>query len=146
MPHVTWLVEADGARRRLLKAPAEYEPVIPSEADRVVIVAGLDAIGRPLNERTVHRPEVAAPLLGVPPGAVVTPEMVAKLIGHPSGGLKGIPACAEVVVLLTQWEDGPCTHADAIARQILSGRSIERVVLADLCASEPVLKAWPSAT
>ena len=42
---VTWLVEADGAKGRLLKAPAEYEPVIPSRSNRVIVVAGLDAIG-----------------------------------------------------------------------------------------------------
>jgi len=129
MPHVTWLVEADGARRRLLKAPAEYEPVIPSEADRVVIVAGLDAIGKPLDERAVHRPEIAARLLGVPPGAVVTTEMVVKLIGHPSGGLKGIPACAEVVVLLAQWADCSGIYADAVMQALLPNRRIARTVL-----------------
>ena len=39
LPEITWLVEADGAKGRLLKAPEEYEPVIPDETDRVIVVA-----------------------------------------------------------------------------------------------------------
>jgi len=208
LPGVTWLVEADGAKGRLLKAPAEYEPVVPAGAARVVVVAGLEAIGRPLDERTVHRPEIAARLLGEgrgeavtePPTGVgglpgscakpppqvgvgsqlrqarldvITPAMVATLLGHQAGGLKGVPPQAQVVVLLTQWGDAlavpagpgemqpearlqpgnsrpePRTtnhvshpHAEAIARQLLSGVRIGRVVLANLRAAEPVLKMW----
>jgi probable selenium-dependent hydroxylase accessory protein YqeC len=227
LPGVTWPVEADGAKGRLLKAPAEYEPVLPAGAERVVVVAGLEAIGRPLDERTVHRPEIAARLLGLPgsctkpppqvgvgsqlrqargeavtepptgvgglPGScakpppqvgvgsqlrqarldVITPAMVATLLGHQAGGLKGIPPQVQVVVLLTQWGDAlaapagpgemqpearlqpgnsrpaPRTtdhvshpHAEAIARQLLSGARIGRVVLANLRAAEPVLKMW----
>ena len=192
LPGVTWLVEADGAKGRLLKAPAEYEPVLPAGAERVVVVAGLEAIGRPLDEHTVHRPEIAARLLGLPGSCakpppqvgvgsqlrqarldVITPAMVATLLGHQAGGLKGIPPQVQVVVLLTQWGDAlaapagpgemqpearlqpgnsrpaPRTtdhvshpHAEAIARQLLSGARIGRVVLANLRAAEPVLKMW----
>ena len=143
LPHVTWLVEADGAKGRLLKAPAAHEPVIPSGTDRVVVVAGLGAIGETLDERTVHRPRIAARLLGVSLGVTVTPELFAALVGHPSGGLKGIPTSAEVIVLLMQWDERPCAHADAVARRLLSGRRIARVILADLRVSDSVAKTWP---
>ena len=142
LPEVPWLVEADGAKGRLLKAPAEYEPVIPAGADRVVIVAGLGAIDKPLDERTVHRPEIAARLLGVSPGTVVTPELFAELVSHTSGGLKGVPARAEVVALLTQQENCPHAHADTVARQLLSNRRISRVVLVSSHTSGPVLEVW----
>ena len=140
LPDVTWLVEADGAKGQLLKAPAEYEPVIPSRSDRITVVAGLDAIGEPLNERTVHRPKIAAHLLGVSPGATVTPALFAKLIGHPVGGLKGIPTQAKIAILLTQWNDRPATHADAVARQLLSNRRIERVAWVNLSISNSTPK------
>ena len=39
------LVEADGAKRLPLKAPAAHEPVIPKETELVIAVAGLDGIG-----------------------------------------------------------------------------------------------------
>ena len=124
LPGVTWLVEADGAKGRLLKAPAAREPVIPAGADLVIIVAGLDAIGERLDERTVHRPEIAAHILGVAPGTIITPEMFVHLISHPAGGLKGIPAQAKVVVLLTRWTDRPAVHADTVARQLSSNPRI----------------------
>ncbi len=143
LPKVTWLVEADGARGWLLKAPAEYEPVIPSETDRVIVVAGLDAIGKPLEEGVVHRPEIAARLLGVPLGTAITPDLFARLVGHSSGGLRGSPSQSEVVVLLTLWTDRSHIHAEPIARQLLSGRRVGRVVLVNLSISHPVLKMWP---
>jgi probable selenium-dependent hydroxylase accessory protein YqeC len=142
LPEVTWLVEADGAKGRMLKAPAEYEPVIPSGADRVIVVAGLGVIGQPLDEGSVHRPEIVANLLGVPMGEVVTPELFVELVGHPEGGLKGIPDDAEVVVLLTRWEEPLHTHADGVAQGLLANGRVGRVALVDLSRSAPVLKVW----
>lgn len=40
------LVEADGAKGRPLKVPAEYEPVLLPQTELVVACAGLDAIGQ----------------------------------------------------------------------------------------------------
>lgn len=142
LPGVTWLVEADGARGRALKAPAEYEPVIPSGARRVVVVGSLAALGRPLNDATVHRAERAAVLLGVPLGVPITPDMVAGLLGHASGGLKAIPPKASVAALLTQSEPTPRPEAATVARQLLLGQRIRRVVLANLRAPDPVLEVW----
>jgi len=145
LPGVTWLIEADGARGHELKAPAEYEPVIPPSADRVIVVAGLHAIGRPLDDQVVHRPERAAHLLGVPPGTVITGGHIARLLVHPAGGLKGVPDGAALVALLTQREATP-PHPDApsIAERLLAGERFTRVVLAALRAAEPVLEVWSS--
>lgn len=131
-PGVTWLTEADGARGRLLKAPAEYEPVVPSEADRVITVAGLDAVGRPLDETNVHRPEIASRLLGIDEGTLITPAMIAALMRHPLGGLKGIPPGAQALVLLTRWSNGWSACGEMIAGEIAGQEQISRVVLADL--------------
>jgi probable selenium-dependent hydroxylase accessory protein YqeC len=141
LPKVTWLVEADGARGRLLKAPAAYEPVIPSGADRVVVVAALDAIGRRLDGDTVHRPEIAARLLGATIGARITPAMLVELVAYPLGGMKGIPAGAEVVVLLTRW-DGSAADGEGVAERLLRTGRFARVVEADLRAPDPVVGAW----
>src|SRR6185369_6244228 len=46
--HPTIIIEADGARMRPFKAPAEHEPVIPPETTLVVAVAGVDILGRAL--------------------------------------------------------------------------------------------------
>ncbi len=142
LPGVTWLVEADGAKGRALKAPADHEPAVPSGAHRVVIVGSLAALGRPLNDQIVHRAERAAALLRVPLGAPITPDMVAGLIGHARGGLKSVPPRAAAVALLTQPVTTPRPEAAAIARQLLLGQRIRRVVLANLRAPQPVLEVW----
>lgn len=142
LPGITWLVEADGAKGRALKAPADHEPVIPSGARQVVIVGNLAALGRPLDNETVHRADRAAALLRVPPGTPITPDMVAGLLGHARGGLKSVPPKAAAAVLLTQPEPTPRPEATAIAQQLLLGRRIRRVVLANLRAPDPVLEVW----
>ncbi len=99
------LVEADGARGRSIKAPDVHEPVIPTTATLVVVVASLNAIGLPLAE-AAHRPELVSALSGLNLTAPVGPEHVAALLAHPQGGLKGMPAQARVVVALTGGKPG----------------------------------------
>ena len=52
------LVEADGAACHPVKYPAVWEPVIPQYTDRVLVLAGLSALDRPLRE-VCHRAELA---------------------------------------------------------------------------------------
>jgi probable selenium-dependent hydroxylase accessory protein YqeC len=74
------LFEADGARRHPLKmADLTHEPVIPPGTDAVVAVAGLDAIGQPL-ERVTHRSALACSVLGVAPDHIITPADAAALL------------------------------------------------------------------
>ena len=95
------IVEADGARRRLLKAPADHEPAMPSGATLVMPVACLAAVGRPLAERHVHRPELVAEILGVNLGTPLTVDHVLMLLLNPRAGRKSAPATARVWPVLT---------------------------------------------
>ena len=127
------LVEADGARRRLIKAPAEHEPVIPSRCTTAVVVAGVEAIGRPMGE-VAHRPELVERVVGLSPDEPVTAEAVAKLLTSDSGGLARIPESARVVVALTGTSDDKTGVVEAV-----SGHPrIDRVIVA------PEVEARPS--
>ena len=106
------LIEADGSRRRPLKAPAAHEPAMPPWVELVVVVAGLSALGKPLDEDWVHRPERFAALSGLVPGSPITAEGLVRVLTHPSGGLKDIPECARRVVLLNQ-ADEPVRQSQA---------------------------------
>lgn len=99
------LIEADGARGRSLKVPAEHEPVIPQFADLVVPVAGLDALGEPIDSPVVHRPERLAALLDRPAQELLRPEHLGRVLSSPHGGLKGVPTGAEVRALLNMADD-----------------------------------------
>lgn len=73
------LVEADGSRRRPLKAHALHEPVIPPYTRQVICVVGLSGLHRPVSE-VVHRPELFCPLVGCTPEDEATPERVARAL------------------------------------------------------------------
>jgi probable selenium-dependent hydroxylase accessory protein YqeC len=96
------IVEADGAAGRPLKAPAEHEPVIPSSSGWVVGTVGLSALGNPLTDQWVFRPETVARITGLPTGAAITAEAVAAVLGHPQGILKGAPDGCRCLVFLNQ--------------------------------------------
>lgn len=96
------LIEADGARQKPLKAPGEAEPQVPSFSELVVVVAGMEGLHRPLDEHSVHRPEVFASLSGLLAGESVTVDGLARVLVHVRGGLKGIPRSARRIALLNQ--------------------------------------------
>ena len=115
------LIEADGARQKPLKAPAEHEPVIPDWVRQVVVCVGLTSLGKPLDGEWVHRPERLIELVKTGKQKAkqnpetITEETLIKLLLHPEGGLKNIPESARKIVLLNQADD---------LRLILSGRRI----------------------
>jgi probable selenium-dependent hydroxylase accessory protein YqeC len=108
------LVEADGSRRRPLKAPAAHEPVIPSTADAVVVVAGMSGLGVPLSEETVFRAEIWAALSGTALDAPLDAESFARVALHELGLAKGCRGCPRTTLFLNQ-VDSPEARAAATA-------------------------------
>jgi len=96
------LIEADGARMLPLKAPAEYEPVIPAFVDAVVVIAALSGLGKPLSREWVHRPEKFAELSGLALGENITAQALLRVLKHPMGGLKNIPSYARRIMLFNR--------------------------------------------
>ena len=94
-------VEADGSKGRPFKAPAVHEPVIPEGVDVVAAVIGAGVLGKPLDERSAHRPEIVAQVAGAEIGDEVTPELAARVLMSAEGGRKGVPESAEFVVLVS---------------------------------------------
>lgn len=91
-------LEADGAKRLPCKAPAAHEPMLLPESDLVLAVAGLSAVGRPLQE-VCFRLENACALLGVGPEMPLTPALLAKLLASDAGGRKNVGARRFAAVL-----------------------------------------------
>lgn len=86
-----FLVEADGAAGRPVKAPASHEPVIPLSTTDLIGVIGIDALGLSLQEKNVFRSEIFSQLTGLKLGEKMGIEALALLICHPQGLFKGIP-------------------------------------------------------
>jgi len=158
------IVEGDGSRMRPLKAPAPHEPVIPSSATLVVPIVGIQVLGRPLDERSVHRPEIVAALTGASLGEPVSAQMVAAVLGHRRGGAQHVPPGARIVPLINGVEDNErLEQARRIARHLLrpgDGPSaadvsaqdgskplnnrplIDSVVIGATAHPEPALEVW----
>ncbi len=81
------LVEADGARMLPFKAPDAHEPVVPGSTTLLVPMVGISAIGAPLDDAHIHRPERVAQLTGAHLNDPVTLDLVARVLTHPEGGL-----------------------------------------------------------
>ncbi|GAB4426857.1 MAG: molybdenum cofactor cytidylyltransferase [Anaerolineae bacterium] len=146
------LNEADGSRMRPLKAPAAHEPVLPSCTTLVIPVAGLDVLGQPLNDETVHRAGLVSQLSQTPLSQPMTAATIAAVLSHPQGGLKNIPAEARVVPLLNKvegwksgglegWKAGRLEAAREIGDKLLIRERIDAVVLGSVQQEEsPVVE------
>ncbi|MDO8364611.1 MAG: selenium cofactor biosynthesis protein YqeC [Actinomycetota bacterium] len=95
------VVEADGARSMVVKAPAAYEPVLPDGVTHVVAVIGADALDRVI-EDVAHRPMLVAAVCGCGPYARLTVDRAAVLLASERGGRKAVPAGAAFAVAITR--------------------------------------------
>jgi probable selenium-dependent hydroxylase accessory protein YqeC len=95
------IVEADGARHRMIKAPAEHEPVIPLQTNVALLMLSAEAINQPLSAEIAHRPERVAMVTGINLGDILSPAIIARLITSEQGALKHIPRAATVYLLVT---------------------------------------------
>lgn len=123
----TLIVEADGSAGRPLKAHAHWEPVIASSVDLVVVVVGAWCLGQPLDERTVHRADLAAQRMGCARGTPLTVRHVAAIVFHEEGYLAKVPGEADVMLGITSrgGDDGE------LARELAGAdgrRRLKRVV------------------
>lgn len=82
------LVEADGAKRKPIKAPESYEPVICNSTTMTIGVIGIDAIGLEINGDNVHRPERLKEVLSVTDNHLIDHNDLVKLALHPKGIFK----------------------------------------------------------
>jgi len=86
-----FLVEADGAAGRPIKAPASYEPAVPLSTTNLIGVIGIEAIGLSLEENNVFRSPIFAQLTGMKLGEKLDLEHLSRFICHPGGLFKGAP-------------------------------------------------------
>ena len=105
-------VEADGSRGLSLKIFGPHEPAVPPATTLIVQVAGLDALGLPLDAAHVHRAELLATLgganglpRGAESGAPVTPAVFAGLLRAQLRTLRARWPAARIVTLLNKADD-----------------------------------------
>lgn len=73
------LVEADGSKHMPLKYPNSSEPVIPDNADEIMVVCGLHGLGKKAKD-VCHRLELITEKLGIAEETEITPAHIQQLI------------------------------------------------------------------
>ncbi len=143
----TLLVEADGARRKPLKAPGSREPVVPDRTTVFVALVGLSCIGKPLDDSEAFRAERIAAVAGQALGTPITVETVARLLLSEDGLLRGRPPAARTVAFLNQADiPGARVAGEAVAGRIVTGATpFDRVILGSLQDAQPALGIWERA-
>lgn len=126
------LVEADGARHRPVKAPADHEPVIPLASDVVCAVVGLDCVGAPLDDDHAFRPELIAEVAGLAYGARITGNAIAALCASPRGCFKGTPDGAIRVLVLNKADTMAADAAREVAAVVFATGAVDAVAIATL--------------
>lgn len=101
------LIEADGARQLPIKAPADHEPPIPDFVDTVIVLVGLSGLGKQLNDKWVHRPELFSKLVDIPLGTELGSHHLVTALTSSQGGLKNIPKDARRILLINQIDSFP---------------------------------------
>lgn len=96
------LVEADGSKGRPIKAPAEHEPVVPTNTTKTVGIIGLDVINKAIKDEWVHRSNIFSNLCEKPVGDLIDTKTIVKLIVHNKGLFKNSPLDAEKYLILNK--------------------------------------------
>ncbi|MBR2048681.1 MAG: putative selenium-dependent hydroxylase accessory protein YqeC [Oscillospiraceae bacterium] len=110
------LVEADGSKRLPLKYPNAAEPVIPENTDEIIVVCGLNALGKKAKE-VCHRLELVKACLGIEDDTVITPAHIQKLVTE--GYLKPLRAAyPHAGITLCPRHDGSADQRAAAAMVI----------------------------
>ena len=128
------LVEADGARRRPLKGTAAHEPLLPEGVTLVIAVGGIRALGEPMDEEHVHRPEVFSEITGTGQGHTIDARAFADAL---LAGFHNAPEGVRRAALLTDVEPGrSMAQASVIAHGLWRG-GVRKVVLGSLPNETP---------
>ncbi len=127
------IVEADGARQKPLKSTASHEPVVPKATTHLILVSGLDALGKPLDETHVHRAKLFSKNTGLSMGGTMDEKAMAtsiaieiKKAGHLSHPLSNF------VILNKADNPDKINSGQKIAELLQTNKIIQRIIIASL--------------
>lgn len=117
------IIEADGARGRSLKAPAPHEPAVPEWTTSTIIIAGIDVLGRRLDDESVHRLDVVQELCGAAKGSPIVEEVIALALVR--GYFPTVPKTSRKIVFLNKVDDTLLKQAETVGELLLSAGAPE---------------------
>lgn len=133
------IVEADGAARKPIKGYASFEPVLPREANLIIPILGLDALGKALEENNVHRPEIFAQATGAPPGEPLTPFYFCRSLLQMIDRGRSQSPHARILPLINKVDFPPeSSLVQAMAEEMANSSLIDRIYFTALREKNPI--------
>lgn len=124
------LIEADGSKRKPIKAPGPNEPVILPATSKTVGVIGLDSLGTKIDSITVHRPELLLKIIGESSSPIIDNETIVKLVLHKNGIFKN--SHGDKILFLNKANDEKRISSAKEIRNILDTKDFYNVVIGDI--------------
>ena len=118
------LVEADGSKGLPLKYPNATEPVIPHNTDEIIVVCGLNAIGRQA-KAVCHRLELVKECLGIEDDTEITAFHVQKLVQE--GYLKPLGAAHPRAKITCKPRHDGSLYQRAVASLLEKGQDVSLI-------------------
>lgn len=118
------IVEADGSKRKAIKAPREGEPLIPCSTSKVIGVIGLDVLGKEIDEKNVHREDIFMSITESKKSDIIDEKIMIKLINHDKGLFKDTDE-TERYLLLNKADDEKIKNR---AKEIINGINSEKEI------------------
>ena len=127
------IVEADGAKQKPLKSSNLHEPVIPKETTHLILVTGLDAVGKTLDDHYVHRPQIFSANTGLSMGGKIDAQSIASSIGVEIKKAKALCSSSLSFVLLNKADTSSRqASGNKIAKILKTDKNIEKIIIASL--------------
>ena len=140
------LVEADGARKKPIKAPAGYEPCIPKKTTIVLGLIGIDAVGKTLNEENFHRVDIFIREKGFIANSIINTDMVTTLINWEQGLFKNVMPGARKILVINKIDNLQRQNAaKEIAHKLLNQKTgviPERIIFSSFDNSTPKIDVF----
>lgn len=99
------IIEADGANRKPIKAPAQHEPVIPRMTTKVIGLIGTDCIGKKIYEENVHRAAIFVQVTNSKLGDIIDENTIYNLAVAKEGIFKSAPLHSKKYIILNKVEN-----------------------------------------
>lgn len=102
------LVEADGAKGKSLKGyhvinpKLKSEPVIPKSSKLCILVIGWDVLGKPFNERYVHRAKLLSKLIHAKTNTRISESILINAVCFPGGYISRVPNKCKLIVYINK--------------------------------------------
>ncbi len=127
------IVEADGAKQKPLKASNLNEPVIPKDTTHLILVTGLDAVGKTLDDHCVHRPQIFSDNTGLGMGENIDVQSIASSIGFEIKKAKDLCSSSLNFILLNKADTSSRkASGEKIAKILKPDKNIEKIIIASL--------------